>query len=226
MSQNKDFVEREDSKFVLQLKDFWEGLGLHGATLGFTVAEISEAEKDYKYMDFVLKKQSNSQTYSQGYTQFKKEIRKNDLTTATEPGLAAPAAVTSVAPDVEGRFRKMAEKAKAHTAYTTAIGEVLHIVAPVSSGTLPTPTFKIFMDSGHPLIKWVKGDSDGVEIWKDDGTGYKKLDRDNKSPYVDKSDLPAVGQSAVWKYKMIYLLDDETTGDYSAEISVTVRGEV
>jgi hypothetical protein len=226
MGQNKDFVEKEDSKFVIQLKDFWEGLVLHGGTLGFIAGEITAAENDYKYMKHVLDKQSNSQTYSQGYTQFKNNIRKSDLTSATEPGLAAPALVPAVAPDVEGRFRKAAEKAKAHVGYTQAIGEVLHIVAPEGSTDLGTPEFKIFMDSGHPVLKWKKGNSDGIEIWKDSGTGYAKLDRDTKSPYVDTSALPAAGSSAVWKYKIIFVLDDATTGVYSTETSVTVLGEV
>jgi hypothetical protein len=35
-----------------------------------------------------------------------------------------------------------------------------------------------------------------------------------------------VGQSAVWKYKLIYVYNDETIGSWSDEVAVTVVGEV
>ncbi|MDZ4846399.1 MAG: hypothetical protein SH857_12705 [Chitinophagales bacterium] len=44
--------------------------------------------------------------------------------------------------------------------------------------------------------------------------------------YIDKSDLPPVGISKVWKYKMMYLFDDEPVGNWSTEAAVTVCGEV
>ena len=46
------------------------------------------------------------------------------------------------------------------------------------------------------------------------------------TPFADKHPLPAVGTSAAWKYKMIYLLKDETIGDWSDETTVTVYGSV
>jgi hypothetical protein len=44
--------------------------------------------------------------------------------------------------------------------------------------------------------------------------------------YIDKSNLPAAGITAVWKYKMIYLLKDEVIGNWSDVVTVTVHGEV
>jgi hypothetical protein len=38
--------------------------------------------------------------------------------------------------------------------------------------------------------------------------------------------LPPQGTSATWKYKMIYLINDEPVGNWSDVVSVTVSGEV
>src|SRR6266446_1189694 len=73
-----------------------------------------------------------------------------------------------------------------------------------------SPDSKIEMSSGgHPNLRWTKGKFDGVEIWKDSGTGLVKLDRDMRPDYIDKTNLPANGTAAVWRYKMIYLMNDE-----------------
>jgi len=50
--------------------------------------------------------------------------------------------------------------------------------------------------------------------------------RNMRPDYIDKSDLPPVGISKVWKYKMMYLFDDEPVGNWSTEAAVTVCGEV
>lgn len=42
--------------------------------------------------------------------------------------------------------------------------------------------------------------------------------------YDDTFPLPAAGQSAVWKYKALYLLSDERVGQWSDEVSVTGMG--
>ena len=46
--------------------------------------------------------------------------------------------------------------------------------------------------------------------------------------YIDKSDLPAMGVALVWKYKMIYIKDEEVIGNWSdvVMVMVTVHGEV
>ena len=65
-----------------------------------------------------------------------------------------------------------------------------------------------------------------MEIWKDSGKGFEKLDKDFFPDFTDKTALPAPGASILWKYKMIYLLKDETVGNWSDEVSVTVSGAV
>jgi len=80
--------------------------------------------------------------------------------------------------------------------------------------------------AGKPTIEWKKGDSDGIQLIVDrgDGNGYHWLANDSTPDYPDTEPLPPLGQSATWKYKAIYLLDDEQVGQWSDELVVTVQG--
>jgi hypothetical protein len=95
------------------------------------------------------------------------------------------------------------------------------------NATTGKPDFFIeFSSGGHPNLRWTKGKFEGVEIWKDSGTGFAKLDRDMRTDYIDKTNLPVAGATAIWKYKMIYVVSDEVVGNWSDVVSVFVMGEV
>src|ERR1035437_7582848 len=57
-----------------------------------------------------------------------------------------------------------------------------------------------------------------------DGKGFVFLAMDTIVPYVDTAALPAAGQSALWKYKGIYLQADERVGQWSDIVSLAVNG--
>ncbi len=229
-----DFVKDGDDVFSTQLNNFASGLTTLGAGLGFTPTEITDADDDAVIFAYIIGRQSTVQSYGQDFTKYKLLARFGDgmaVLPATVPVIAAfPVSPTVTAANIEGRFRQRAAKAKSSSAYTTSKGETLNIVAPdeVFDPLTGKPTFSIYMDSGHPVLKWVKSKFQGVDIYKNDGTGtaWVKKERDLKSPWADTDDLPETGKSAVWKYKMIYIFNDKPTGEYSDEITVTVYGSV
>ena len=224
-----DFVVNDDAGFAAQLTKFAsEDVILAG--LGFTPAEISAASDDAKYMSFCVKAQIDAQTFASGVTKYKNLARHGNGTQVLGTYNAFPTETPPALVDanIEARFRLNAAKAKSSAAYNPTKGEALQIV-PVSTPFDPStgkPTFKVFMDSGHPVIKWVKGGFDAVEIWVDKGKGYEKEERAISSPYLDNSALPAVGASAIWKYKMIYVMHNKTVGNCSDEATITVYGTV
>ncbi|HLG36194.1 MAG TPA: hypothetical protein VI757_15050 [Bacteroidia bacterium] len=231
----KDFVENDDPAFATQLNDFASGLTpTYGPLLGFSPLEITAAEDDAELFAYLVARQGEVQAYSEDFTGYKNLARYGsgtEVLPATIPVIGAfPVAPTVTAANIEDRFRKRAAKAKSSVNYTNSIGQTLRIVAPVEvfDPLLGKPIFKVFMDSGTPLLKWPKGKFQAVEIWADhgDGNNWRKQERDFKSPWVDHFPLPALGQSAVWKYKMIYVLNDATTGLWSDEVTVTVYGSV
>jgi hypothetical protein len=227
-------VEKADAAFNLQLKNFANKISTYSTALGLTAAEVTAIKADAAAFDYLLSNQEAVQTFAQTYTAYKNLLRKGGQSVLgalpTAPVFAAAPAMP--APNVESRFRSLTQRISNSSAYTTAIGEDLGIEGPSAAAAKATmtagkPVFFIELSlGGHPNLRWTKGKFDGVEIWKDSGTGFTKLDRDMRPDYIDKSNLPAAGIAAVWKYKMIYLLNDEPIGNWSDVVSVTVVGEV
>jgi len=241
-----DFVEKEDEAFGEQLTTHGTGLDTHGATLGFSPAEISDAKADALLFNYILGMLSVGRAYGQELTDFKKLARKgndSEVLPAALPALAAnptPAPAVTAA-NIELRFRQRAARAKGHPAYTQGIGEALKIVKPVTvfDPEAGTPTFKITAAiGGHPHIKFVKGGWQGVDIFKlvqpnpvpSPGPGpdpdpiFKKVERVFGHEYIDPAPLPTFAQAQVWLYKMMYVYNNQPVGNMSAIVSVTVTG--
>ncbi|MEI8344984.1 MAG: TIM barrel protein, partial [Candidatus Omnitrophota bacterium] len=72
-------------------------------------------------------------------------------------------------------------------------------------------------------IVFNKSKSDGVNVYsqRDGDAGWVFLARDTESPYVDNRPLLAAGKPEVRRYKAIYVLGDDETGQPSDEITVT-----
>jgi hypothetical protein len=228
-----DFVKNEDAEFVTQINTFAEVLNRtatpNGSTVDFSAAEIAEAVKDAKHVLYVHQQVDKSKGFAQSFTKYKNDLRYGSVNPVTEPVFELPATVPpAVTAGVEDRFRQRAARIKAHGNYTPGFGEELKIVAAAVSVELGLPEFTVVMTAGHPVIKWKKKQSHGVQIWKDrgDDKGFVLVDTDLKSPWADKDELPEQGKTAIWQYKLIYIIDGEPVGSYSPPVTVTVHGEV
>src|ERR1035437_2721423 len=105
----------------------------------------------------------------------------------------------------------------------------MNVILPSLTPILPKNTvFHPFPSpqSTKVKIQWVKQGLDALELWVDrgDGKGFGFLAIDTIVPYVDTAALPAAGQSALWKYKGIYLQADERVGQWSDIVSLAVNG--
>jgi hypothetical protein len=227
-------IEKSDLAFNAQLKTFAGNIDNYSTPLGLTSAEVNSVKADSLALSYMMDGQDAVQTFSPTFTAYKDLLRKGgaDALGPVPLGPVLPTPPPMPAPNVESRFRKLVQRIVNHPAYTPAIGEGLGIEAPsaaASKTALVAGKPKFFIEpssGGHPNLRWTKGKFEGVEIWKDSGNGFAKLDRDMKPDYIDKTDLPKAGTTALWKYKMIYLMDDEPIGNWSDEVSVTVFGEV
>jgi hypothetical protein len=229
------FIAKDETAFSLQLNTFADKIDQYKAALGIAQAKVDSVKADRNIYDFILGLNDQVQTYAQGFTSYKKLLRfgnDNEVLGAV-PVLTFPVPPFPplVAANIDKRFRDLVQDCAASPNFNDTIGQDLGIVAPFVPFDPATgkPVFTIELSTGgYPLLKWKKIKFQGVEIWKDagDGAGWKKHDRDMRPDYIDKSNLPPVGISKVWKYKMIYLVDDEVVGNWSDELSVTVYGEV
>ena len=74
------------------------------------------------------------------------------------------------------------------------------------------------------MLKWKKGESDGVNIYVDrhDNAGFVFLRRTVRNSYLDSAPLPPNTFSATWDYKIRYLIEDDEVGLFSSTISINV----
>jgi hypothetical protein len=80
------------------------------------------------------------------------------------------------------------------------------------------------VQGGQVLVGWKRQGMDALRIEVDRGQGWQFLAIDTVPDYLDTAPLPAAGQSAVWKYRAIYLLDDQPAGQWSDPASLAVMG--
>lgn len=223
-------IKKNDKEFALQLQNVASKTTKYKDTLGITDAEIQMMNADAAAFNYIVSNQNIAQTFEQNFMTYKTLLRKGgsgQLGAYPKPPVFTAAPATLVLPNLEGRFRAFVQRLRTHPAYTAAIGEDLGIEGPIETFVAKEgkPKFHIeLLPEGHPNLRWVKGKYEGVEIWKDDGKGFQKLDRDMKPDYPDMSPLPAEGTYVTWRYKMIYLMDDKPVGNWSDVVSVTVYG--
>jgi len=76
------------------------------------------------------------------------------------------------------------------------------------------------------IIGWIKQGMDALELWGDrgDGKGFVFLVIDSIPDYTDTAAMPPAGQSALWKYKGIYIHADQHIGQWSDVVSIPLAG--
>jgi hypothetical protein len=80
------------------------------------------------------------------------------------------------------------------------------------------------LDAGKVNLSWLKQGMDALELWVDRGAGFVFLAIDSIPDYTDTAAMPPAGQSALWKYKGIYIQADQRVGQWSDIVSIAVAG--
>ncbi len=233
-----DIVKQNNSEFADQLDQFSNAL--NGATAptalankyGYTAPELLKIKNDAAYFRFWFTKQGAGDTYKLAWTAKGKEIRKGDGSSASAfpEGADVSGAPTAVLPGVEGRFREMAKKAKSQTSIYNVNDGIAMGIETSSSQFNPAdgkPVLKISVsDGGHPIIEYVKSKYQGINIYVDrgDDAGFKFMVTCNDPSCTDLAPLPAVGKSALWTYRALYLYAGRETGTVSLDTPISVTG--
>jgi len=226
-------IRRPDEDFESQLVTFCSKIDGYVVTLGLDPLKVAAVKADLKLFTYILLVHDLFETFGQDVTAYKDLLRhgKNEELLGaipTPPAMPVPVPPVTLA-KMQKRFADLIQDCVRSKNFTTNIGEDLGIIAPSTpfDPQAGKPVFKIIPSGGgYPRIIWKKGKFQGVNIYKDDGSGYRKIDFDDKPDYIDKSALPKEGQSMVWKYKLIYVFNDAEVGSFSVEVAVTVYGSV
>jgi hypothetical protein len=229
----KDYVNGPDGDYADQLDNFAEKLlnTEYIAQYGYDTDFTDEATADAAYNRFIYTKRTAALGYPKSWTSKRNEARNGTGSTVSvfPVGSDVSTPPTEVPPGSELRFRNKAQLLKENVA-TTEAAEIDLGISTVHSGTdtstaKPVLTYE-FVAGGHPMIHYIRGIYDGIELNVDrgDGHGMVLLDKISNTRYIDNGTLPAAGVSVVWKYQAIYRLSDGRIGNWSLIVPVTVTG--
>jgi len=200
-----DFVESRDGDLDGQEEVFITNLPIHAPTVGIDPLEVTSVVT----------------------------ILGNHRTTFAEMLSKKAASKAAVADNklkkklAVGEFRRIAQKIKASTGYTEAIGDELRIIGP--EVVMPPleemkPTLKGEVSGGIVEIKWDKQGMEAIAAYCKRGSevSFSFFEKDVESPLKD--DRPKLDPSAPEErnYYAYYVDDDENIGQQSDIVTVIV----
>ena len=232
--------------FLVWYENFVAKFLLHAATLGLS-SETAGHVLDLAHTRFVINNNESQGQRMRDCTAMKNLLLDGDigLTALAYPGPAAliglvppipgappgtpGTAPTPVAAGVVARISATVGRILNAVNYNVGIGMDLGIIAPVTTapnlGSLK-PTIKVSQQNTKVLVEWDKPrGTDGLRIEADYGTGtFVRVADDTRPDFLDDHALPPAGQAALWKYRAVYLKDNQPVGNYSDTVSVSVMG--
>ncbi len=224
----RNYLENTDEKLVVQMDNFSSKIEVYAPQFGLTPAEVAGIRNDSNYLVWTVSSFQRVDTYKKNWTSFKTNLKKG-ITGPVNNEVPSPlefdTAPTAVDNGVLNRFTATVARIKAHPNYTKSIGINLGIEASASK-QLDTenakPILKASLRVGKVHLNWKKGNFHGIAIEKDLGNGFIPFDKDFIPNYVDNSAMPATGESAVWRYRAAYLLNDDLVGQWSDIVTISV----
>jgi len=223
------FIPRGDREKAEMLNNFALKLPLYAALLGVTPAEVTSAANDAAMFKYTMDVQEVFKTHKQNVSNYKNVLRDGpDSAPSAFPVVPPlPPEPALVNDGIFTRISNLAVRMKRHPVYKESMGEGMGIVGDEQTIDITNmkPVLNSRLDSGRPLIIWKKGPAaDVLDIYVDrkDGLGFVFLATDTQPDYLDTFPVPAGVTTAVWDYKAIYRIGDDTVGQFSEPIQVTV----
>ena len=224
------YLPRSDKKKSMWLSNFAVRLPYYAATLDITPSTLTSIQNDAKMFEYAIQLVDSFSKIKKTRTSFKNQLRDGPVSSTpfAVPKVISPSPPALVPPGIFKRVTALIRKIKVNDNYTPAIGKHLDIIGPETY--LDTkkikPKLKVRFVAGRTIIKYNKGRSDGIDIYVDrgDGKGFNFLATDNEPDYIDPAELPDGVNSAIWKYKARYRIDDKQVGKYSNIVEITVSG--
>ena len=222
------YLPTDDAGRLPWLNNLAAKLPSYSAVLGLNAGDVASATADAAFFAYVVNSQSQIAAYAQQWTAYKNLARDGGgvslVTAPVAPVLGvAPALVN---PGIFIRVKALVARIKVAPAYTDSIGQALGIIGADQTVDVNSlkPVLTAALEAAHVDLGWAKQGMDGLELQVDRGSGFVLLAIVTAQKYADTAALPAVGQSALWKYKGIYLQSDQRVGQWSDVVSLPVAG--
>ncbi|NOS93086.1 MAG: hypothetical protein HOP30_14280 [Cyclobacteriaceae bacterium] len=218
------YLPRGDNERVLWLNQFASKLSIHATTLGLTPADVSGTQNDAAMFTYLVTQVEIHTTAKESRVNYKNLIKDGPI---GAPGGVLPmpipviAAPTVVAPGIFPRLAMLVQRIKYSPGYTEAIGKDLGVISAQKSTdtTDLKPKLKLVKKGEQVQVQWVKGIADSIRIEKDSGAGWQFLAIDSIPHYTDKTPVTV---ATTWKYRAMYIINDEPVGQWSDMVSIGV----
>lgn len=228
------YLPTSDPGKMQWLNNFSAKLPNYRAALSLQEEDLTQVKQWSENFGYMIGNIEGFRKYTKQITAYKNILRNgsknSDPLGAMPPAPPTPQLPQEAVPDIFGRVQKLVQVIKNSKGYNDAIGKDLGIIGEATDKALHEMkvSLQVQMQAGQPNIKWKKAGMQGIHIYVDrgDGKGYQFLATDTQPDYLDTYPLPAAGQSAIWKYKAIYINHDEELGQMSDELLVTVSGKL
>lgn len=224
-----DYVKTNEGDLVIQLNDHAAGVATHGALVGLSAGEISQAATDAATASHAVNGQSLYQSKSQEWTEYKFLLLYGPLNTPV-PITPAPPVVGALGlgalAAVVARFRQRAERIKAHPAYTPAIGEDCRIVAPAGPPPADHPTLQAFAETSFAVrLTFAMLGHDQIEIQSQRAgeTEWVTITFDTNSPYIDGRPPLVANTPEERRFRARFRDGDVPFGNWSDTVIVTAH---
>jgi len=224
MAKN-NYLPRADKDRAVWLNNFSGKFATASTGLGFLAADVTSVNNDAAMYNYLINLVEIFTTAKEQRVNYKNLIKDGPL---GSPGGTLPVAPTvaaapaAVAPGIFPRIAQLVQRIKNSPTYTEAIGRDLGVIGAeqLMDATIVKPVLKLVFKGGQVEVQWVKGDADAVHIETDKGTGtWQFLAIDTVPHYPDTTPITAPG---VWKYRAMYMVNDERVGQWSDVVSITV----
>lgn len=223
------YIPVADADRVVWLNTFSTRIGQYAVALGLLPTEVTSIQRDAQMFSYSVMLQDMAHQYWTATTGLKKQLRSSPQQIAAPALPAMPAAGIPPAAVNSGIFNRMillVNRIKQSSAYTPTMGQDLNVIPTVSTVNPNDmiPNLSIRIEAGHPLLKWKKGDADGVQLYVDrrDTNGFVALAKVFRNNYLDVMGIPTGDFTATWDYKARYLIGDDEVGLFSPVISINV----
>ncbi len=219
------FLPRTDKDRAVWLTNFANKFATLAAGMGFLPADITSVNNDATMFTYLINQVETFTTAKEQRVNYKNLIKNGPL---GSPGgvlpviPTVPAAPAVVTPGIFPRISQLVQRIKNNATYTEAMGHDMGIIGAeqTSLRVEMKPVLKLVMKGGQVEVQWTKGDADALMIESDKGSGsWQFLAIDTVPHYPDTTTISA---PSLWKYRAMYMVNDERVGQWSDVASITV----
>ncbi len=223
------YIPEDEDELVIWGNDHSAGVNTHGATVGLSPADITDAANDAAIIAHGLNGQSLYGSKSQEVTAYKDILLYSPIGTAL-PGTPTPPVVGGLPlgakPSVVPRRRQTAERLKAHPNYTEAIGQDCRIIAPAPGPAETQPVLQVVAETDFAVrVTFAMHGHDQIEIQSQVGleTTWTTIAFDTNAPYLDGRDPVTPNTPEQRRYRGRFRDNDVPFGTWSDTVSVTAQ---